>query len=47
MDFLDFVYPSHPILVAMKALSTLFTLCLFSQMAFSQGQLSGVVKDNS
>ena len=47
MDFLVFVYQSHPILVAMKALSILFTLGLFSQIAFSQGQVSGVVKDKS
>jgi len=47
MDFLVCVYQSNPILAAMKALSILFTLGLFSQIAFSQGQLSGVVKDKS
>lgn len=47
MDFLVFVYQSNPILAAMKALSILFTLVLFSQIAFSQGQVSGVVKDKS
>ena len=47
MDFLVFVYQSHPILAVVKALSLLFTFYLFSHMAFSQGQLSGIVKDKS
>jgi outer membrane receptor protein involved in Fe transport len=47
MDFLVFVYASHPILAVMKTLSLLFILCLWSQIAFSQGTLSGIVKDKS